>query len=245
MPIWTVRRCWADLHQQLPEQVLIVAEPGGITGAADGFQPGVFAQGVDRRLAELHHLHRGRRVVAGGATAERLFFHLHLVEHRFPGRQLLHLRDGEERADFHDLILTARRGRWPGGGDVRRAGANYEGAITNTLTATPAICLLPGGRPHMCAPPTLTDDSIGALQDGLRNCHTELTSDFEVDYKLALGHPLKSLSRSAIEMRIAAMAAVETHPVVRTMSQRATRSEPVEDAETLAINVSGRRTEFR
>ena len=38
---------------------------------------------------------------------------------------------------------------------------------------------------------------------------------------------------------------METHPVVRTMSQRATRSEPVGDAETFAISVSGRRTEFR
>ena len=35
-----------------------------------------------------------------------------------------------------------------------------------------------------------------------------------------------------------------TYPVVTTMSQRATSSEPVE-AETFAINVSGRRTEFR
>ena len=35
------------------------------------------------------------------------------------------------------------------------------------------------------------------------------------------------------------------HPDVRTMSQRATSSRPVEDAETFAINVSGRRTEFR
>ena len=38
---------------------------------------------------------------------------------------------------------------------------------------------------------------------------------------------------------------VDTHPVVRTMSQRATRSEPAEAAEMFAINVSGRRTEFR
>ena len=39
---------------------------------------------------------------------------------------------------------------------------------------------------------------------------------------------------------------VDTYPVVNTMSQRATRSEPdEEEAETFAINVSGRRTEFR
>ena len=41
----------------------------------------------------------------------------------------------------------------------------------------------------------LTDDSIGALQDGRRNCHTEITSDLEVDYELALGNDLERSNR--------------------------------------------------